>query len=42
MVWRYAITKGEYDKAVNDFGTEPSFNLALALYLKVMLQANYS
>jgi tetratricopeptide (TPR) repeat protein len=29
-----AITKGEYDKAVNDFGTEPSFNLALALYLK--------
>jgi hypothetical protein len=29
-----AITKGEYDKAVNDFGTEPSYNLALALYLK--------
>ena len=29
-----AITKGEYDKAVNDFGTEPCFNLALALYLK--------
>jgi tetratricopeptide (TPR) repeat protein len=29
-----AITKGEYDKAVNYFGTEPSFNLALALYLK--------
>ena len=29
-----AITKCEYDKAVNDFGTEPSFNLALALYLK--------
>jgi len=29
-----AITKAEYDKAVNDFGTEPSFNLALALYLK--------
>ena len=25
-----AITKGEYDKAVNYFGTEPSFNLALA------------
>jgi Flp pilus assembly protein TadD len=29
-----AITKGEYDKAVNDFGTEPSYNLALAQYLK--------
>jgi Flp pilus assembly protein TadD len=29
-----AITKGEYDKAVNLFGTEPSFNLALALVLK--------
>ena len=29
-----AITKAEYDKAVNYFGTEPSFNLALALYLK--------
>ncbi|MGC1390910.1 MAG: hypothetical protein WA816_07715 [Bacteroidales bacterium] len=29
-----AITKGEYDKAVNDFGAEPCFNLALALYLK--------
>lgn len=29
-----AIIKGEYDKAVNDFGTEPCFNLALALYLK--------
>ena len=29
-----AITKGEYDKAVNYFGTEPSFNLALAQYLK--------
>jgi tetratricopeptide (TPR) repeat protein len=29
-----AITKGEYDKAVNSLGTEPSFNLALALYLK--------
>jgi len=29
-----AITKGEYDKAVNDFGTEPCFNLALAQYLK--------
>jgi tetratricopeptide (TPR) repeat protein len=29
-----AITKGEYDKAVNYFGTEPCFNLALALYLK--------
>ena len=26
-----AITKGEYDKAVNLFGTEPCFNLALAL-----------
>ncbi len=29
-----AITKGEYDKAVNYFGTEPDFNLALALVLK--------
>ena len=29
-----AITKGEYDKAVNNFGTEPCFNLALAQYLK--------
>jgi tetratricopeptide (TPR) repeat protein len=29
-----AITKGEYDKAVNNFGTEPCFNLALALVLK--------
>jgi hypothetical protein len=29
-----AITKGEYDKAVNNFGTEPCFNLALALLLK--------
>jgi tetratricopeptide (TPR) repeat protein len=29
-----AITKGEYDKAVNYFGTEPTYNLALALYLK--------
>ena len=29
-----AITKGEYDKAVNFFGTEPCFNLALALVLK--------
>jgi hypothetical protein len=29
-----AITKGEYDKAVNFFGTEPGFNNALALYLK--------
>ena len=29
-----AITKGEYDKAVNYFGTEPSFNLALAQVLK--------
>jgi hypothetical protein len=29
-----AITKGEYDKAVNLFGTEPCFNNALALYLK--------
>lgn len=29
-----AITKGEYDKAVNYFGNEPSFNLALALALK--------
>ncbi len=29
-----AITKGEYDKAVNNFGNEPCFNLALALVLK--------
>jgi hypothetical protein len=29
-----AITKGEYDKAVNLFGTEPCFNLALALVCK--------
>ena len=29
-----AITKGEYDKAVNYFGTEPCFNNALAQYLK--------
>jgi hypothetical protein len=29
-----AITKGEYDKAVNYFGSEPSFNLALAEALK--------
>jgi tetratricopeptide (TPR) repeat protein len=29
-----AITKGEYDKAVNFFGTEPGFNLALAQLLK--------
>jgi len=29
-----AITKGEYDKAVNFFGAEPCFNNALALYLK--------
>ncbi|MCU0363647.1 MAG: hypothetical protein MUE32_09835 [Bacteroidales bacterium] len=29
-----AITKGEYDKAVNLFGTEPCFNLALAHLLK--------
>ncbi len=29
-----AITKGEYDKAVNYFGNEPSFNLALAQLLK--------
>jgi tetratricopeptide (TPR) repeat protein len=29
-----AITKGEYDKAVNDFGTEPCYNLALAQLLK--------
>jgi len=29
-----AITKGEYDKAVNYFGTEPCDNLALALLLK--------
>ncbi len=28
------ITKGEYDQAVNNLGTEPSFNLALALVLK--------
>jgi tetratricopeptide (TPR) repeat protein len=29
-----AITKGEYDKAVNLLGTEPCYNLALALVLK--------
>jgi tetratricopeptide (TPR) repeat protein len=29
-----AITKGEYDKAVNFLGTEPCFNLALAQLLK--------
>jgi Flp pilus assembly protein TadD len=29
-----AITKGEYDKAVNLVGTEPCFNLALAQVLK--------
>jgi len=29
-----AITKGEYDKAVNYFGAEPCFNNALALVLK--------
>jgi Flp pilus assembly protein TadD len=29
-----AITKGEYDKAVNLFGTEPCFNLALAQLCK--------
>jgi hypothetical protein len=29
-----AISKGEYDKAVNLFGTEPCFNLALAQVLK--------
>jgi tetratricopeptide (TPR) repeat protein len=29
-----AITKGEYDKAVNYFGTEPCFNNALAQLLK--------
>ncbi len=29
-----AVTRGEYDKAVNLFGTEPSFNLALAQVLK--------
>ena len=29
-----AITRAEYDKAVNYFGNEPSFNLALALVLK--------
>jgi tetratricopeptide (TPR) repeat protein len=29
-----SITKGEYDKAVNLFGNEPCFNLALALVLK--------
>ncbi|MDP4222999.1 MAG: hypothetical protein Q8868_06765 [Bacteroidota bacterium] len=29
-----AITKGEYDKAVNYFGNEPCYNLALALVLK--------
>jgi len=29
-----SITKGEYDKAVNYFGSEPCFNAALALALK--------
>lgn len=29
-----AITKGEYDKAVNYFGNEPCYDLALALVLK--------
>ncbi len=29
-----ALTRGEYDKAVNYFGTEPCFNLALAQLLK--------
>jgi tetratricopeptide (TPR) repeat protein len=29
-----SITKGEYDKAVNYFGSEPCFNFALALVLK--------
>ena len=29
-----AITKGQYDAAVNYFGTEPSYDLALALLLK--------
>jgi tetratricopeptide (TPR) repeat protein len=29
-----ATKKGEYDKAVNYFGTEPSYDLALALLLK--------
>ena len=29
-----AITKGEYDKAVNNLSGEPCFNLALAQYLK--------
>ena len=29
-----AITKGEYDKAVNYFGTEPTYDLALAQLLK--------
>jgi Flp pilus assembly protein TadD len=29
-----AITKGEYDQAVNFFGSEPCFNLALAQLLK--------
>ncbi len=29
-----AITKGEYDKAVNLFGSEPCFNAALAMVLK--------
>jgi tetratricopeptide (TPR) repeat protein len=29
-----AITKGEYDKAVNLLGAQPDFNLALALVLK--------
>jgi len=34
--WRYCNNKGEYDKAVNFFGTEPCFNLALAQLLKGM------
>jgi hypothetical protein len=29
-----AITRGQYDQAVNLLGTEPTFNLALALALK--------
>jgi hypothetical protein len=29
-----AVVKGEYDRAVNSFGSEPSFNLALAQVLK--------
>jgi tetratricopeptide (TPR) repeat protein len=28
------LTKGEYDQAINNFGTEPCFNLALAHVLK--------